>query len=346
MYTIIDYLNNYKNIKVKDVHWNTLDNLLCAVLVYVPIEGFSKKISLEEFYNISQQKKPLPEMMGEMVRTAYIMLDIIKDSDRYKNIKVSNFINMKNENTQFGAATFRVSGKTIVCYKGTDSSLIGWIENFRVTYSYPTFTHNLAIEYLKTNTHMLTDKEVYVAGHSKGGNLAMVSAMEVPLSINKKIKKIYNIDGPGLRKEQFESVAFRNISDRLVNVLPTGSVVGVLLYNENYNVVKSNAIAFSEHYPVTWNVFGEFFVPGVISTISSQLHENTTTGTENLDPGKMQDAFETIFLNLEKNYSSKINFSFEDLRTFYRNMKNLDPEISQSIEKIIGSVLKIGAGKN
>ena len=60
----------------------------------------------------------------------------------------------------------------------------------------------------------------------------------------------------------------------------------------------------------------------------------------------MQDAFETIFLNLEKNYSSKINFSFDEIKKFYRNMKNLDPEISQNIEAIIGSVVKMGIGKN
>ena len=35
------------------------------------------------------------------------------------------------------------------------------VENFRVTYSYPTNTHILAINYLKNNTHKLTDKEVY-----------------------------------------------------------------------------------------------------------------------------------------------------------------------------------------
>ena len=48
MFNILDYLENYKNIKVKDVHWNNLDNLLCAILVYVPLETFSGKKSLEE----------------------------------------------------------------------------------------------------------------------------------------------------------------------------------------------------------------------------------------------------------------------------------------------------------
>lgn len=346
MFTIIDYLKNYKDVMVKDVHWNTLDNLLCAILVYIPLNTFSGKKSLDEFYLESQKIKPIPEQTAEMVRTAYEALEIIKGSKRYSKMVISEFTKLTNEDTQFGACTFRISGKTVISFKGTDSSLIGWIENFRVTYSYPTNTHLLAIEYLKTNASKITDKEIYVVGHSKGGNLAMVSAMEAPPAIYKKIQKVYNFDGPGLRKEQFESEKFKTLTEKLVNVLPTGSVIGVLLYNENYTVVKSDGIAFSQHYPVTWNVFGEFFVSGIISTISAQLHENSTIGTENLDPVQMQEAFETVFLNLEKSFSSKINFSVDEIFKIYKNMKNLDPEISQSIDKIVGSVLKIGAGRN
>lgn len=344
MFSILDYLENYKDVKVKDVHWNSLDNLLCAILVYVPVKGFAKA-SLESFYNMAQAEKPREDEMGEMAKTAYSALDIIRGSERYKNVKIFDFINKKSEETQFGACTFRVSGKTIVSFKGTDSSIIGWIENFRVTYSYPTFTHKEAIKYLKNNTKKLSDTEIYVVGHSKGGNLALVSAMEAPATVFKKIKAVYNFDGPGLRKEQYESVAYKNVSEKLFNVLPTGSVVGALLYNDNYNVVETSALAFSQHYPVNWNVFGEFFVGGVISSISAQLHENTTTGFENLDSQKMQEAFETVFQNLEKAYSSKFNFSFDEVIKIYKNMKNLDPEISQCIEKVLFSVIKFGASK-
>lgn len=345
MFTILDYLENYKNVMVKDVHWNNIDNLLCAILVYIPLKTFSASKSLEDFYLASQEVKPTEDKMGEMVKTAYASLEIIRNSERYKNLKVSNFINLTTDNTQFGACTFRISKKTIVSFKGTDSSIIGWIENFRVTYSYPTFTHNLAIEYLKTNTNKLSDTEVYVVGHSKGGNLAIVSAMEAPQNIFKKIKFIYNFDGPGLRKEQFEGTAYKKVSKKLLNILPTGSVVGVLLYNDNYNIVETNALAFSQHYPVNWSIFGEFFESGVISNVSAQLHENTTTGFENLDPQQVQDAFETVFLNLEKSFSSKLNFSFDDVIKFYKNIKNLDPAISQSIEQTLGTVLKSVAGR-
>lgn len=344
MYTIMDYLRHYKDVTLKDVHWNSLDNLLCAFLVYLPIASYNGKKTFLEFYNLAQSSKPLTEM-GEMATNAYEALEIIKTSKRYKSLKVCEFMNFKNEQTQFGACTFRIKNKTIVSFKGTDSSIIGWIENFRLTYSYPTYTHTLAINYLKTNAIKFYDRNIYIVGHSKGGNLAMVSAMESPKAINKKIRNVYNFDGPGFRKEQFESPKFKAISSKIVNIVPTGSVIGVLLHNENYNVVKSEAMAFSQHYPSTWNVFGEFFVLGEFSNISVQLNENTTVGMDSLDPVQMQDAFEKVFLSLEKSYSESFNFSFDEAIKFYKNMKSLDPEISRVLDKVLTSVLKIGSGR-
>ena len=118
-----------------------------------------------------------------------------------------------------------------------------------------------------------------------------------------------------------------------------------LIDNDNYNVVETDALAFSQHYPVNWNIFGEFFVGGIISSISTQLHENTTIGFENLDSQKTQAAFETVFQNIEKAYSSKFNFTFDELLKLYKSIKNLDPEISQSIENVLFSVIKFGATK-
>ncbi len=345
MFTITDYLENYKDISLKDVHFNVLDNLLLAILVYIPLKTYNGKKSLSEFYKDSQKVKPVTEM-GEMTKSAYLLLDIIKDSKRYKNLKFHNFTNFTSDDTQFGACTYRLGTKTIITFKGTDSSLIGWIENFRITYSYPTFTHKKAIEYLKNNVHPILDKDIYIAGHSKGGNLSLVSAFEAPQNISKKIKKVYNFDGPGLRKEQYESVAYKNISEKTENILPSGSVIGVIMYNENYRVIKSNALAISQHYPITWNVFGEFFVPAILSNISLQLHENTTDGLKDIPPEKMQQAFESVFLNLEQKFSDSFNFSFEDIFKFYKNIKNLDPEISDVLDKTLGAILKLGISKN
>ena len=225
MYTIRDYLQYYKNASIKDVHWNAVDNMLCAILVYLPLKSFAGSKSIKEFYSYAQR------FAGEakesiMVPTAYELLELMYDSLRYKNLKICNWENTKTEELQFGAATFRIGGDTIISYKGTDYSFIGWIENFRLAYEYPTRTHVKAIEYLKNNVKLLGDKRLYIVGHSKGGNLAMVSAMETNDRIFNRIRNIYNFDGPGFRKDEFTGDKYAKMSQKLVNILPSASIVG------------------------------------------------------------------------------------------------------------------------
>lgn len=339
IYTIKDYLQYYKNTSIKDVHWNAADNLLCSILVYLPLKSFTGSKGIEEFYNYAQLFiDEAKESM--MVPMAYELLEFICDSPRYKNLKICNWENTRSTELQFGAATFRIGGETTIVYKGTDYSFIGWIENFRLAYEYPTRTHLKAIDYLKENVKLLGDKHLYIAGHSKGGNLAMVSAMETNDRIFNRIKNIYNFDGPGFRKDEFAGERYGKMSKKLVNILPSGSIVGVLLNNENYTVVKSSKLAVEEHDLSTWNLFGEFFVEAKLSGVSNRLHEATTKGIENLDYETTKEALETIFQSFEKDVTEDFSMSRDDVIRFVKNVKNIDPEVRKSIETIFEVLLK------
>ena len=54
MYTIIDYLNYYKNLDLEEATFNKIDDLLFAILVYLPVETFQNEITLEEFYHLAK----------------------------------------------------------------------------------------------------------------------------------------------------------------------------------------------------------------------------------------------------------------------------------------------------
>lgn len=343
MYTIFDYLKYYKNKKISDVHWNAQDMLLCAILTYTPVESYHGAKSLEEFVQYAYSYFDEPKE-NAFVSDVYEILDIIRDSKRYRELRIINFENIRNEETQFGAATFQIRKQATVAYKGTDYSLIGWLENFRLAYEYPTFSHSLAIEYLKNTISVVDYKELYVCGHSKGGNLALVAAMETSEEVFDKLKKVYNFDGPGLRKDEFAQKKLDRITKKLVNIVPSASVVGVLLYNTKYTVVKSKRVGIYEHYPTTWNIFGECFVEGKLSNISAKVHESTTKGIESLEYEKMREAFEYIFQSFGIEYSSIVKLSAEDIVRFYGNVKNIDPEVKKSIDCIIGTVLQPGLG--
>ena len=372
MYTIFDYVEYYRHLDTADAPWNVMDCLLCSVLAYVPAASFEGEKDIDEFISYSEAYSE--NMENGLVTQVYELLTLIKGSIRYGNMRVSNFINLRSDKTQFGAVTFRVGKNVTVSYKGTDYALIGWIENMRGAYQYPTATHSLAISYLD-NVSLYPDDVLYVCGHSKGGNLAMAACMEAAgekLAVMDdelgrlraetedgsvksyraatraadclfdRIKKIYNLDGPGFRKDEYDQVKFALMAEKLTTIVPTDSVVGVLMNNNtDYVVVKSNSIALGEHYPTTWEVFGQCFVEGRLSNISRRLHTNTTKGVENISYDTMKLAFETIFENLNHEYATDFKLSFGQIVTFYRSMKNIDPEIKRGMDQIIEAVLSL-----
>ncbi len=337
MYTLKDYLYYYKNTSLEEVNINEIDILLFSVLSYLPIKSFSNELDLTGFINYVN-KTVNKNDYSKMGKIAYEILNSIKGSKRYKSLRVKNFINIKNESVQFGACIFYFGTNSIISYKGTDGSVIGWFENFRLGYSYPTNTQLMAIDYLNENVKF-KDKNIYICGHSKGGNLALVSSMEANNNIFKKIKKIYNFDGPGLLKEEFNSFKFKKIKDKLVTIVPSSSVVGVLLNMDNYSTVESNNTFVYEHYPTSWEVFGNYFIPGKLSSMSVKLHESTTTNLESLEKDKVEEVFETLIKSINMKYDEHFDFNVNDILNILKNMNNVNEEVKRYLTKILKTLI-------
>ena len=344
MYTVMDYLKYYRDIPFTEVSLNQLDFLICAILVYLPLNDFKEAKSLKDFSKIALELEN-KDYDGMMIPKSYEVLKYLQNAKRYANMKIMNFVNLKNEKTQFGACKFLMDKKTIIAFKGTDGSTIGWVENFRLLYDYPTYTQRLSLNYLEDNTKF-NDKNVYVVGHSKGGNLAMASVMELSRPLFKKVKKVYNFDGPGFLKKEFDSLKYRELLPKLVNIIPTGSVVGSLLFNKNYTVVESCELAFNEHYPTTWGVFGEFFLEGTLSSVSKHLNESTTIGMDNLENEKVKEAVEMILKNIEKKYDEEFEFNINDVKNLLKNRDNIDPEVAKYLTTMLPKMFFAVTGKN
>ena len=339
MYTIFDYINFYKERTLSELKWNTADNLICSILCYLPCKAFEGKKTLAELHEATLNYEPEHNSITMTLKAVEVLKEII-DCKRYRNLTVSKFECIRNNETQFGAMTFRIYDVTVVAYEGTDSSLIGWIENARLFYSYPTYTQTLAAEYLKNTLKFWGDNNVYVVGHSKGGNLAMAAAMECSNKVFNKIKKVLNFDGPGFRYEQFTSEKYKRMSNKLVNIIPSGSMVGSLLENENYTVIKSFDKGWSQHYTTSWLMFGDNFIPAKASLLSEELHKSTTINVRDLDKNVLEETFEKLFKKLGDDYSRDFKIRAEDLFNMYRGLQHADPQTRKNIEIIIEALLK------
>lgn len=337
MFTIVDYIKRYKTYTIKEFGWNEIDNLLCAILAYLPVKGFKKTKGLFDIYDEIIRVENIKELGNVEPKTLEI-LRLILDSNRYRDLKFSNFVKIKNDDTQFGAVTLRLNNITVVSFQGTDYSTVGWLENFRLAYQYPTYTQNLAVNYLKSTLHFLFDNNVYVVGHSKGGNLAMTSVMESSNRIYKKIKKVYNFDGPGFRELEYKTEKYEKLNKKLTNVVPGGSVIGILLNNKNYEIIKTNAVGFSEHYPTNWGISENCFEKGKLSFVSKQLQHNTTVKINEIDENVMKDAIETLFGELNENKTSDIKLSLENIIKIYNSLKLAKQKTLEPLDIIFTSM--------
>lgn len=183
------------------------------------------------------------------------LFEAIRLSKRFGGIKACfyvNHIDLKDE-TQFCAITFILpDGITFIAFRGTDEYMVGWQEDFRLALTNPIPGQKLSAKYVNDVASRINGKFM-IGGHSKGGNLALYSAMNCAENVKARILGIYSFDGPGFRPEFMEEYGYDQIKDRVVEVIPKSSVVGMMLsVDEDSIVVASKSSGVKQHNPYNW----------------------------------------------------------------------------------------------
>ena len=223
------------------------------------------------------------------------IMDMLSTEKRYKDLLLKNYTYYLAEDTQFGAISVIVPNDSVyVAFEGTDGTVWGWKEDFKFTYEYPTEAQKLAAKYLN-KTIKLFGPKVVVCGHSKGGNLALVGAMKTNIFKKHKIKEIYSFDGPGLKKKEFNSLNYKVIKNKLINIIPNLSLVGILLEQENVKVIKSRGIGLLQHDPTTWLIEDDELIPTIQDKLSKRLDDSITNWLEKHNYKERKEIIEGVF---------------------------------------------------
>lgn len=155
---------------------------------------------------------------------------------------------------QFAAVTVELAdGTSYVAFRGTDTSIAGWKEDFSMSYQAMP-SQLLAARYLSEAVAHATG-QLRVGGHSKGGNLALYAAAALDDTELERICAVYSNDGPGLAPQIMPTERVERFGDRYFRIGPAFSVVGMLFSDTPPDViVASSAPGLLQHDPMTWEV--------------------------------------------------------------------------------------------
>lgn len=159
--------------------------------------------------------------------------------------------------------TYRVSLDTyLIVFRGTDDSIIGWKEDFHLTYMKEIPSQKHALRYLKNFFAHHPKQKVILAGHSKGGNLAIYAASQIEQSLQNQITAVYTFDAPGLHQELTQTAGYQRIMDRSKIFIPQGSIIGMMLEIPAHQIiVQSTALGgIAQHDTFSWQIEDKHFV--------------------------------------------------------------------------------------
>lgn len=304
MANMIDYVRYYRNKDFNEVPFNEVDALIFTNLSYLKFDKtigeLPRTISdLAKDYFSKVSAENLKKEM-KIYRDSHNLFNAMKTSLRYKDLIISDYKKVVAKEVQFGAITIRSKDFVYISFEGTNSVLSGWKEDCHLSHRYPIPSQLLATEYINKNVK-LSDRTIYIGGHSKGANLAVAGAMKAFPSIKRRITAIYDFDGPGMREKEFNTKEYKDISSKIKKYVPNHSVIGMLMYYPtNFKTVNSSAKSILQHYPLTWNCFGGFFVEDSLSRKSARFSREIKKFVKEYSEEEMEVFVETIFKVFKK----------------------------------------------
>ena len=307
MPTIFDYLKANQYDSFYDKEFTVLDALALTELAYLPFEDLvPAEISVQNYISLQHLAEQFEEKfqgkfppLGMVNAHRLKLLSYLSSFKRYKHIRALGFANdvSLDSQKQFAAITYQIKPKEyLMVFRGTDDSIIGWKEDFHLTYMKEIPAQLAARDYLKEVLDKL-DGKVWLAGHSKGGNLATYAACHVETSIQDRVQKVYSFDAPGLHSSIRNSDNFKAIEGKILSIIPENSIVGMMLETpETDLVVKSKTFGLLQHLMVSWEIEGDQFkvVPKVTED-SIQVDQTLKTWTANLSEEELRDFFDLFF---------------------------------------------------
>lgn len=357
MANVFDYLKWRGDLTFEQSPLNEIDALIFCELSYIFYDGIVPRATNDGYVTLAEAAEIFFERnagvdeitLGEIVPKEIVTLfRVAASSERFASLPLLHFVNIIDDETveQFSAISFLTDDDSVfVAYRGTDDTITGWREDFRMAFQTPVPAQKRAEEYLLEAAEGA--RRIYIGGHSKGGNLALWAAMKASDGIAERIEKVYNFDGPGFLDDVWADEKYERVADRISTVIPTGSVVGLLLkYDKKYRVTKSSAKNYLyQHDALTWEVEGvEFVSDEDVAPDVKRTHEIVGKWIYSMEPEDRRAFVEGFFDILCGAGAKTLTDLSENRSAVIKAFSNIEPETKQAL--MSGVKFFLGEGKN
>lgn len=351
-YNIEDYMLWRGDIELDNKNINEIDALVLTQIAYLDFsDAFAGKecVPLHEAIKKVDSRQYNKEIFVTN-KNRYNLAILMAETPRFKNLMLSNYVNNidKDSDMQFSAISFDIDSKLkFVSFRGTDGTLVGWKEDLQLSYTTPVPAQEESSKYLNNIAKGLK-KKIIIAGHSKGGNLAIYSAMFAYKNTKKKISLIYSFDGPGFEENIIKSENYKEISDRIRLYIPQNTVVGAILNIDcMQKVVQSDAMGIVQHDAFSWNLIGNKFIESKRTQTSIKFGNELDNWLLKYDKITRKKLIGFLFDTLEESgveTINDINLILKSSSAFLEGLNDLDKEQKSGLLSMLKLIISYNAG--
>jgi hypothetical protein len=361
MANLFDYISWRGDLKFDRFPFNPVDNIIFSQLSYLPMDGIvpgpqdSGCVTIKELavkYAIMQQENPSGLSNDITVNEAISVINAIGSAPRYKDCKLFGYTNNIDLGQEKQFAAFctiigrrQLLKKMLVVYRGTDMTLVGWKESFNMSFITSIPSQKEAVSYLEKTSRRF-HYPLIIAGHSKGGNLAVFASAFCSKLTRSRITAIYSNDAPGFHKEVIQSKGYRAICDRIQAFIPQESLIGMLFeHGETPMVIKSTASGPMQHSLCSWEVtYNNLVDAGELTPQSRFINNIICKWINQIDEGQRQQFIHAIYTILVSCNAASLSDLTDDWKNTAGNiinaLINMDKPTKKLMRKIIGDLFK------
>ena len=351
MANVCDYVRWRGDLTLEQSEFNEIDNLILARFSYFPFDKIIRENEIATIKELSrrfsnQDVTKLPILWKDDVE----LFPLMGNSKRFGGMLATKYINKidAEQEKQFSAITVLMPNDIIyVSYRGTDNTIVGWKEDFNMSFKSHIASQISAKQYLEEIAKEYPSSKIIIGGHSKGGNIAVYAATFASKDVKDRIINVYNNDGPGFCEDVIETPEYQEILPRVHTYIPQSSIIGRLMnHKEKYTIVESVQKGIMQHDLYSWQVLGKEFVTLKKLTNESEFIDKTIKDwLENVEPEKREQVIDAVFEILNTTEAQtmkelKANW-FANAKTILGTYKNVDSDTKEMVWQTVNELLKV-----